>query len=83
MKAVTPALAHERLSIGAHGHPRQHSSGQASTFQDLPPLKTGDRGGFVQTIYRQIPPDLPLSKGGTWSRNEDPFSQGRTPRNVP
>jgi len=37
----------------------------------LPPSKKGDRGGVVRTMHRQIPRDLPFSKGGTRRRTED------------
>ena len=51
----------------------------------LPPLKKGDRGGFLPMIHRQIPPDLPFSKGGTCSRDTNratPAERGTKSRHL-
>jgi hypothetical protein len=58
------------------GMPLQRVSTNAGQAERgcLPPLKKGDRGGFVRMIRSQIPPDLPFSKGGTCYRSENRHS---------
>ena len=46
----------------------------------LPPLKKGDRGGFVQMIAYKIPPGPPFSKGGTVRLRENRHTRKGTLR---
>src|SRR5574337_620178 len=58
----------------ARGNPCQRglsiNAGEAE-FRPLPPLEKGDRGGFFRAVHPQIPPNLPFSKGGTHTSEEN------------